>query len=166
MLVLRSDWQAALPLLTQLGNGLALISCLDTMLGANSDAGNMQLAPLLGITLSTDGHMQRMVSNAVAVAHCGIFIHRCVCRQLCAGHNNQNMLSMLCALMLLMRIILADDRMHGKHCRGTCPTLACSCIVLVQWFYAYLCIVIKYFCDMLLLHAEAARVPSLGRDSF
>ena len=61
MLVLRSDWQAALPLLTQLGNGVALISCLDSMLGAHSDAVNMQMAPLLAVTITADGCMQRVV---------------------------------------------------------------------------------------------------------
>ena len=63
MLVLRSDWQAALPTLTQLGNGLALIGCLDCMQGSHSDTAFMQLAPLLGITLGTGNHMQCLVSH-------------------------------------------------------------------------------------------------------
>ena len=63
MLVLRSDWQAALPTLTQLGNALALITCLDCMLGNHADTAFMQLAPLLGITLGIGNHMQRMVSH-------------------------------------------------------------------------------------------------------
>ena len=61
MLVLRSDWQAALPILTQLGNGLALIACLDCMLGNHADTAFMQLAPLLGITLGVGNHIQCLV---------------------------------------------------------------------------------------------------------
>ena len=48
MLVLRNDWQAVLPKLTELGNGLALVASLDAMLGTSSNAHLMQLAPLLG----------------------------------------------------------------------------------------------------------------------
>lgn len=66
MLVLRSDWQAALPTLTQLGNGLALVTCLDSMLGSQADCAFMQLAPLLGITLGIGNHMQRSVSQTRA----------------------------------------------------------------------------------------------------
>lgn len=61
MLVLRNDWQAALPKLTELGNALALVTLLDAMLGAAGDAHLMQLAPLLGISLNAQGHMQRTV---------------------------------------------------------------------------------------------------------
>lgn len=64
MLVLRSDWQTALPVLTQLGNGLALVSCLDCMLGSHADTAFMQLAPLLGITLGAGNHMQCLVSHS------------------------------------------------------------------------------------------------------
>lgn len=66
MLVLRTDWQAALPTLTQLGNGLALVTCLDSMLGSQADCAFMQLAPLLGITLGIGNHMQRSVSHSQA----------------------------------------------------------------------------------------------------
>ena len=62
MLVLRSDWQAALPVLTQLGNGLALVSCLDTMLAGHADRAFMQVAPMLGITRGPGGYMQCPVS--------------------------------------------------------------------------------------------------------
>ena len=65
MLVLRSDWQAALPTLTQLGNGLALITCLDCMLGNHADTAFMQLAPMLGITLGIGNHMQCLVSHSL-----------------------------------------------------------------------------------------------------
>ena len=64
MLVLRSDWQAALPTLTQLGNGLALIICLDCMLGHQADTAFMLLAPMLGITLGIGNRMQCLVSNS------------------------------------------------------------------------------------------------------
>ncbi|KAA6416660.1 MAG: component of SCAR regulatory complex, partial [Trebouxia sp. A1-2] len=60
MLIFRGDWQAALPRLTELGNGLALISSLDAMLGAHGDAVSMQLAPMLGVSVSSAGHLQRM----------------------------------------------------------------------------------------------------------
>ena len=66
MLVLRNDWQAALPKLTELGNGLALVASLDAMLGTSGDAHLMQLAPLLGINLNAQGHMQQQV-NLVAL---------------------------------------------------------------------------------------------------
>lgn len=67
MLVLRSDWQAALPTLTQLGNGLALLTCLDSMLGSQADTAFMHLAPLLGITLGLGNHLQRLVSHSHAL---------------------------------------------------------------------------------------------------
>lgn len=58
MLVLRNDWQAVLPKLTELGNGLALVSLLDALLATAGDAHLMQLAPLLGITLGAQGQLQ------------------------------------------------------------------------------------------------------------
>ncbi len=61
MLMFRGDWQAALPKLTELGNGLALITSLDAVLGAQGDAISMQLAPMLGVSVSSAGHLQRMV---------------------------------------------------------------------------------------------------------
>ena len=67
MLVLSSDWQAALPILTELGNGLALISSLDVTLRSHGDAVSMQLAPMLGITLTAAAHLQCMVGAAVSV---------------------------------------------------------------------------------------------------
>lgn len=62
MLVLRNDWQALLPKLTELGNGLALVASLDAMLGMFSDAHLMQIAPLLGINLNVQGHLQQQVT--------------------------------------------------------------------------------------------------------
>ena len=61
MLVLRNDWQAVLPKLTELGNGLALVASMDAMLGTARDAHLMQLAPLLGINLNAQGHLQQQV---------------------------------------------------------------------------------------------------------
>ena len=49
MLMFRGDWQAALPKLTELGNGLALISSLDAVTSA--------------------GHLQRMVCADVHLSH-------------------------------------------------------------------------------------------------
>ena len=64
MLVLRNDWQAVLPKLTELGNGLALVAALDAMLGTSGNAHLMQLAPLLGINLNAQGHVQQQVHAA------------------------------------------------------------------------------------------------------
>lgn len=61
MLVLRNDWQAALPRLTELGNSLALVASLDALLGASGDASLMQLAPLLGISLNSQGRFPPQV---------------------------------------------------------------------------------------------------------
>ncbi|KAL0046332.1 hypothetical protein WJX82_009330 [Trebouxia sp. C0006] len=65
MLMFRGDWQAALPKLTELGNGLALITSLDAVLGAQGDAISMQLAPMLGVSVSSAGHLQRMDQDAL-----------------------------------------------------------------------------------------------------
>ena len=70
MLMLRSDWQAALPTLTQIGNGSALLTCLDSMLGSHADRAFMQAAPLLGITLGIGGHLQCLVSPHAAATAC------------------------------------------------------------------------------------------------
>jgi len=69
MLMFRGDWQAALPKLTELGNGLALISSLDAVLGAHGDAVSMQLAPMLGVSVTSAGHLQRMVCTDVLLSH-------------------------------------------------------------------------------------------------
>ncbi|KAL0041117.1 hypothetical protein WJX77_005471 [Trebouxia sp. C0004] len=66
MLVFRGDWQAALPKLTELGNGLALVSSLDAVLGAHGDAVSMQLAPVLGVSVTSAGHLQRMDQDALS----------------------------------------------------------------------------------------------------
>lgn len=70
MLMLRSDWQAALPKLTQLGNGQALLTCLDSMLSSHADRAFLQLAPLLGITSGIGGHMQCLVSRYMVATDC------------------------------------------------------------------------------------------------
>ena len=69
MLMFRGDWQAALPKLTELGNGLALISSLDAVLGAQGDAVSMQLAPMLGVSVTSAGHLQRMVCTDLLSSH-------------------------------------------------------------------------------------------------
>ena len=74
MLVLRSDWQAALPKLTEIGNGLALISSLDVMLGAAGDIVSMQLAPLLGVTFTPGGYMQCLVGTPPVSATCWVLV--------------------------------------------------------------------------------------------
>lgn len=83
MLVLRSDWQAALPKLTELGNGLALISSLDAMLSVNGDAVSMQVAPMLGITLTSAGRLQCLVSTAVMTGLACL----CLCCTCSLGNN-------------------------------------------------------------------------------
>ena len=115
MLVLRSDWQAALPLLTQLGNGMALISCLDSMLGAHSDAVNMQMAPLLGVTITADGCMQRVVIDfAQPLVFCHkdpivvCFLQTFVCSALHTLLHSLHHLS-LCCLCLLCRLYLISS---------------------------------------------------------
>ena len=82
----RGDWQAALPKLTELGNGLALISSLDAVLGAHGDAVSMQLAPMLGLSVTSAGHLQRMVCADVHLSHSlcteshvGVCVCVCVC---------------------------------------------------------------------------------------
>ena len=59
MLVLRNDWQAVLPKLTEFGNGLALVAFMDAMLGTAGNAHLMQLAPLLGINFNAQGDLQQ-----------------------------------------------------------------------------------------------------------
>ncbi len=75
----RGDWQAALPKLTELGNGLALISSLDAVLGAHGDAVSMQLAPMLGVSVTSAGHLQRMVCM-----HVLLYVCMCSCMYTCA----------------------------------------------------------------------------------
>ncbi len=79
MLMFRGDWQAALPKLTELGNGLALITSLDAVLGAHGDAVSMQLAPMLGVSVSSAGHLQRMVCTDVLLC-----VWTCSCMYECA----------------------------------------------------------------------------------
>ena len=50
MLVLRPSWQAALPCITQMGNGVALGAELDRLLATEGSSTFMQVAPLIGIT--------------------------------------------------------------------------------------------------------------------
>lgn len=69
MLFYGRDSQQALPRLTEMGNGLALIINLDVMLGTHSDGVSMQLAPLLGITPTPAGHMQSLVSALASPGH-------------------------------------------------------------------------------------------------
>ena len=49
MLVLRPSWQAALPCITQMGNGVALGAELDRLLATEGSSTFMQVAPLIGI---------------------------------------------------------------------------------------------------------------------
>ena len=69
MLFYGRDSQQALPRLAELGNGLALITNLDVMLGLHCDGISMQLAPLLGITPTPAGHMQGLVSALAPADH-------------------------------------------------------------------------------------------------
>ena len=88
----RGDWQAALPKLTELGNGLALITRLDAVLGAHGDAVSMQLAPMLGVSVSSAGHLQRMVCMDVLLYVCIcscmyemlLYVWTCSCMYACA----------------------------------------------------------------------------------